>query len=567
MLILLNTNLLNASRIQGYIYGFDGKPIKVSHIKFKPLNSIYDSPQFTILEQSDKNGFYSAELFDSIMYEIKVSGINHYSINFYFQPNYFKPTNNDSVFKINIKLGSNIFDKQKQISIIYDFKNYKYYPMEYMSDEKYHYILKEPIDTLKYEITNLLDNNHTSNGTLADTFLLDNEGDYYSVLYTKNKIPYDIILDPNLLPNVNSVPKLESNDKDIDYYLRMQLQIKKIFEHLLSVNPLNSNNSKNNSNDVSSKQFIDSIYKILGYFKKDFLSSNLLYRKKLFGVYYLYFNSFLFIYDNLKILGIKIYPVDIDTKFIKEILQVLTPFDDEWRIPDIQNGTMTTACFLVFNNLKNEYIDNLIFNTKDDDFKRNEVNQIISFLSEYHSDTELLKYYKQIYSSKYPNDYYSKEYLKILTGSSPFDVSKKIPLLKLSTLDGDTLDLEQTTGYYTLIDVWATWCGPCVKELPYIKHAYLKYKNEKLKIISISFDNDVNKVKTFQKNKIGMPWINCIETESFNSDFAKRFQISSIPKLILTDPEHNIIAIDDDLRNDNLYKILDKIFNKNQNSE
>ena len=562
LLMILNNNLTFATIIQGHILGFDENPIKISHIKIQSVDQNSDKPRFFLLIQADSNGFYRASVEDSLMYEIQVSGINHHTITFYLQPSYFHSLDYDTVFNIDIKLGTNIFDKQKQISIIYDFKKYNYYTMEYMPDNKYHYILNEPMDTCKYQLTNIMNNNHTTNGTAADTFLLDSYGDYYSVLYTKNKIPYEIVFDPKLLPNVNSECAFLSNNKKIVDYLNLQKQINDKMELLIDHNPLKSSNKKNENNEVGFKQFIDSLNEIMNFVKDEYFKKDLYYEKKILGVYYLYFNTFKFVYNNIKILGMRLYPCEIDDKFVKDILNVLSASDNEWKISAIDNGTLTASCYIAYKNLKNDYIDNLIYNTIDDDFKRREIVQIISFITEFDNDAKTLKYYKQIYTSKYPNDYYSTEYLKTLKGDGPLSVGKKLPSFKFQTLDGDFINTQSFSGYYTLIDVWATWCGPCVRELPYINEAFLKYSNNKLKIISISFDNDLNKVKNFQKAKIKMPWFNCIEKESFNSSFAKSLQINSIPELILLDPEQNIIALDDELRGNGLFKTLDKIFNK-----
>jgi cytochrome c biogenesis protein CcmG, thiol:disulfide interchange protein DsbE len=71
----------------------------------------------------------------------------------------------------------------------------------------------------------------------------------------------------------------------------------------------------------------------------------------------------------------------------------------------------------------------------------------------------------------------------------PLDVGSRAPSYSLYTLDGDTVDLAQYRGDVVVLNVWATWCGPCVKEIPALQRLYEKLGSEGLRIVAVSVDS------------------------------------------------------------------------------
>ncbi|MCD6579329.1 TlpA family protein disulfide reductase, partial [bacterium] len=114
-------------------------------------------------------------------------------------------------------------------------------------------------------------------------------------------------------------------------------------------------------------------------------------------------------------------------------------------------------------------------------------------------------------------------------------------------------------GKYYIMDFWATWCSPCIAEVPNMKRVYKKYKGKNFEILSISLDIDKDKAKKFiEKNK--MIWCNSLTNKGWKSPIVKQFEIMGIPATILVDPTGKIIATN--LRGENLGKTLEKILNK-----
>ena len=112
---------------------------------------------------------------------------------------------------------------------------------------------------------------------------------------------------------------------------------------------------------------------------------------------------------------------------------------------------------------------------------------------------------------------------------------------------GGKTSLESLKGKYVYIDVWATWCGPCRGEIPFLQKVEEKYKGKNIEFVSISVDveKDHDKWKTFvDEKKLGGTQL--IADKNWKSDFIMAYGINAIPRFILIDPKGNIVKSDAD---------------------
>ncbi len=112
-------------------------------------------------------------------------------------------------------------------------------------------------------------------------------------------------------------------------------------------------------------------------------------------------------------------------------------------------------------------------------------------------------------------------------------------------LDGTHFDLQEWKGKVVLVDFWATWCGPCVAELPNVKTVYDKYHDKGFEIVSISFDNNRGELEKFVE-KNNMRWPQLFEEDpkeqGFDNPNGVRYSVNGIPMMMLVDQEGKLIA-------------------------
>jgi thiol-disulfide isomerase/thioredoxin len=111
--------------------------------------------------------------------------------------------------------------------------------------------------------------------------------------------------------------------------------------------------------------------------------------------------------------------------------------------------------------------------------------------------------------------------------------------LKFKAIDGREVDIAALKGKVVLVDFWATWCGPCVAELPNVLAAYEKLNPKGFEIVGISFDDDEDKLKDFAKRK-KMPWVQFFDGQGWQNKYAKEFGITGIPSMWLVDKKGNL---------------------------
>jgi peroxiredoxin len=134
-------------------------------------------------------------------------------------------------------------------------------------------------------------------------------------------------------------------------------------------------------------------------------------------------------------------------------------------------------------------------------------------------------------------------------------VAEKLNSIKLApdfsakSPNGSTISLKESIGKVTVIDFWASWCGPCRKENPNVVALYNEFHSKGLNIIGVSLDDDATKWKdAIAKDKL--TWNHVSNLKGFEDPIATLYDVQQIPTTFVLDSKGNIVA--KDLRGDEL---------------
>ena len=130
------------------------------------------------------------------------------------------------------------------------------------------------------------------------------------------------------------------------------------------------------------------------------------------------------------------------------------------------------------------------------------------------------------------------------------------PDFTLNDVNGKPISLSKLKGKYVLVDFWASWCGPCRSERPYLVAAQDQFKDKNFTILGVSLDDNKNDwLEAIKEDKFD--WLQVSDLKGMDSPVGDLYGFSAIPYNVLIDPQGKIIATE--LRGDNLEQKLGEI--------
>ena len=133
-----------------------------------------------------------------------------------------------------------------------------------------------------------------------------------------------------------------------------------------------------------------------------------------------------------------------------------------------------------------------------------------------------------------------------------------VPDFTSKTPDGKQMNLYSLRGHIVIIDFWASWCGPCLREVPNLKRIYEEYHPKGLEILGVSLDRKYDPwVKAI--NEKGLSWHHVSSLKEFEDPIARQFHVNAIPRMFILDESGKIIA--QDLRGEDLADKIKELFN------
>lgn len=147
--------------------------------------------------------------------------------------------------------------------------------------------------------------------------------------------------------------------------------------------------------------------------------------------------------------------------------------------------------------------------------------------------------------------------------SSNMTEGSPAPDFTAPTKDGKSLSLSQLRGKYVFLDIWASWCAPCRREIPFVKQALAEAKGkDTFKVLSYSIDskradwvNCIDKQQMTDKN-----WIHVSTLKAWDSDVIRLYNVRGVPHTVLIDPAGNVVKFN--LRGEELVNTVKDILSK-----
>lgn len=153
------------------------------------------------------------------------------------------------------------------------------------------------------------------------------------------------------------------------------------------------------------------------------------------------------------------------------------------------------------------------------------------------------------------------------TGLKRLNLVGSTPNIQGAVFGGGKFDWSKYKGKVVLIDFWATWCGPCMRELPNVKNVYDKYHDKGFDVVGVSLDEDKDALTAFlEKEKL--PWKTLFDEDPAKHGFegvklAQEFGIDAIPATFLVDQQGKIVSIS--ARGQQLQSQLQKLLGDKKN--
>lgn len=254
--------------------------------------------------------------------------------------------------------------------------------------------------------------------------------------------------------------------------------------------------------------------------------------------------------DDIIVTGGKYNPLFMGINKDPEYLKKLKAFSDyvaTLKEDDFKNDTVKKK----YNELRKAPYD-FLWN-KYDDIRFNSPDPYARLLAIYHSNTSI-KYDEQLNDLEkelgpLPEIVYLRYSLKAAEERSKnrvtITVGSFIKEFNANDINGKAFHLADILkeNKYTLVEFWASWCGPCRAEIPNMKTAYQKFHKKGFEIVSFTLDVERDRWRKASVEE-NLPWINTGDLLAFKSPVVRMFGIGGIPANYLVDPAGKIIAKD-----------------------
>jgi thiol-disulfide isomerase/thioredoxin len=521
--------------ISGVIVGSDGKPMLKSHVHL----SRFGATQPLLSVEAAKDGSYKISTGESGLLRIQFTGVDHQL--------YEVPLFVEKQMKVGLDAQLSRYSYKDSISnpaVIGDFNKFSFgdpRPMERRADGTYAADFETNDTLFRYQLVGLSKDLRSINGTQSEDYEYDGGGDYQSIVTPRNG-RVRIVFAPAKLVR-SSTPttcRFAAENGSAKRFADLYAEIQSRHARFLNA----ANDYRSSGKDMREFKY-DWSGELSSIAEKIQEERDSLSRKVMLLSY-------------LDILSMSLHTRDArDSAIARQAIAELTPSSWLWSMSE---SSLLSALFLGGKSRDNDLMEKFIHENPDVNLKSEVLfNQMVT--AKYANDTAKFRYAFRYLAVDYAETQAGKIAKERFSPDTRIQVGKNVPTFTVTLLDDakTTFSNDAFKGKITLIDFWATWCGPCVGEMESLHKAYDRFGKKNFQILSLSFDVKVQDIQEFRDKKWKMPWLHAFVEKGFNSELAKQFEVIGIPRPVLVDGDGKIIALEEDLRGERLEKTLDRV--------
>ncbi len=535
-LLLASVDLPARWQISGTVRGADGNPPVVAHVHLTGPELLPRTSLQTV--SVDKEGRYRLIVEKGGYYLLWFTAAHHpgMAVPIYLSENQLQ-------LGVDVTLAP--FDYPEtfsRIKIVGDWNNYRFSeaePMTPQPDGTFTYTRTATADTLGYQLLGVIDPTRSINGTMSDYFRYDGGGDYRSILRVKPGQQVTIVFDPAKLfrGSGTTPPRVTFHPENPDLQLVntfYQEAVGTLHRYIQAVTAYRQEHGTREGFAFDFGDFPERLRQTLSH-------ESPLVRQ--------YAAAYLAWLDGYR-------EVQLDSTTITRIWEILTSTSPLWEHSPFQLGTIAHTPWA-------EKADSVFLVAAEQNPSRKVRAMALCLLLERAAragDRERQKQWAERLRAGYMDEGIVRFFLSRYDPGRRINPGNPIPQFQVKLLDsGEVFSNQNLRGKFYLLDFWATWCTPCVEEMPNLHKAYAQFKDRNFQILSFSLDSKPEAVQEFRKTtEWKMPWLHAFLPKAFDNEVAKAFEVQGIPRPILVSPEGIILAIDSQLRGDNLFKTLKK---------